>query len=195
MKDLLESLAARSGVNAAFICDREGRTLAAALSDSGPQRSSEPLASIISQANTTLHSLKRGRMAEIEWVYSDGRVLVRGVGEALLCLVCERSVNLQLLSMKIDEVLEKIESAITAIPHEPSPQEISRLKMEMIGVALELLGDHAGKVVAILQSSADSTDGLDQACDQAEKVTRLFIDKSKAEELGSRIRALLDKRR
>lgn len=195
MKDLLESLATRSGVNAAFICDREGRTLAAAFSDGSFQKSSEQLATIISQANTSLDALKRGRMAEIEWVYSDGRVLVRGVGEALLCLVCERSVNLQLLSMKIGEVLEKIASAITAIPHEPSPQEISRLKMEMIGVALELLGDHAEKVVAILQSSADSLDGLDQACDQAEKVTRLFIDRRKAEELGSRIRALLDEKR
>jgi predicted regulator of Ras-like GTPase activity (Roadblock/LC7/MglB family) len=195
MKDLLASLAARSGVNAVFVCDREGRMLAAALSESGFQQSSESLSGIISQTNTTLQSLKHGHVNEIEWVYSEGRIFVRSVGDGLLCLMCERSVNLQLLTMKIDDVHAKIESAINAMPREPSAQDISRLKMEMIGVAHKLLAANAGKVVAILESSTDSMASLAQACDQAEKVTRLFIDRKKADELGAHMRAMLEEQR
>jgi predicted regulator of Ras-like GTPase activity (Roadblock/LC7/MglB family) len=195
MRELLNELVSRSGVNTVFLCDRDGRLLTSAVSDARYEHNLDPLSDIISRTNTALLSLKHGELAEMEWVYSGGRVLIRGVGESLLCLICERSINLQLLAMKIDSIHEGILSALGPRVRQTSSEDISKLKADMVAVAQELLGEHAEKVVAILIASDDSLDGLDGASDQAEKVTRLFIDRKKAGEMGTRMRALLDEHR
>jgi hypothetical protein len=136
--------------------------------------------------------LKHGELAEMEWVYASGRVLIRGVGDHLLCLICERSINLQLLSMKIEKVQESILSVLGSQARQPSSEDIQKLKSAMVAVAQELLAEHAEKVVALLISSEDSLTGLERASEQAEKVTRLFINRKKADEMGARMQALLD---
>jgi predicted regulator of Ras-like GTPase activity (Roadblock/LC7/MglB family) len=192
MKDLLRELTTYRGVHAVFVCDHDGRQMAAVTSDRWDQNALKPLIEIITRTNSTLGSLKHGRLAEIEWVYSGGRALVRGIGDGLLCLICDRSINLQLLTMKIEQVQEEILSIINSKPREPSSADIQQLKDQMINTAQEMLGEHAEKVIAILSSSDNSLTGLESACNQAEKVTHLFIDRKKAGELGARMQALLD---
>ncbi|MGD8865213.1 MAG: roadblock/LC7 domain-containing protein [Anaerolineales bacterium] len=192
MKELLDELVSRSGVQTVFVCDRDGRLLASTVSDAQHARNLEPLSDIVGRTNSALRSLKHGELAEMEWVYASGRVLIRGVGDHLLCLICERSINLQLLSMKIEKVQESILSALGSQARQPSSEDIQKLKSAMVAVAQELLAEHAEKVVALLISSEDSLTGLERASEQAEKVTRLFINRKKADEMGARMQALLD---
>ncbi|MGD8732112.1 MAG: hypothetical protein PVH92_09540 [Anaerolineales bacterium] len=192
MKELLDELVSRSGVQTVFVCDRDGRLLASTVSDAQHARNLEPLGDIVGRTNSALRSLKHGELAEMEWVYASGRVLIRGVGDHLLCLICERSINLQLLSMKIEKVQESILSALGSQARQPSSEDIQKLKSAMVAVAQELLAEHAEKVVALLISSEDSLTGLERASEQAEKVTRLFINRKKADEMGARMQALLD---
>jgi predicted regulator of Ras-like GTPase activity (Roadblock/LC7/MglB family) len=192
MKGLLDELVSRSGVQTVFVCDRDGRLLASTVSDAQHARNLEPLSDIVGRTNSALRSLKHGELAEMEWVYASGRVLIRGVGDHLLCLICERSINLQLLSMKIEKVQESILSALGSQARQPSSEDIQKLKSAMVAVAQELLAEHAEKVVALLISSEDSLTGLERASEQAEKVTRLFINRKKADEMGARMQALLD---
>jgi predicted regulator of Ras-like GTPase activity (Roadblock/LC7/MglB family) len=195
MNELLGELVARSRVHAAFLCDLEGRLLASALSEDSYRAAIDTLSDVIGRTNTALQALKHGGLAESEWVYSGGRVFVRDVGGSLLCLICERSVNLQLLTTKITEVETQIRSALGSMPRQPSTGDITRIKQGMIGVAQEMLGEHAGKVVAVVKNSGDSIASLEQASDQAEKITRLFIDRKNASDLGARMRSLLDEYR
>jgi predicted regulator of Ras-like GTPase activity (Roadblock/LC7/MglB family) len=192
VKDHLDELATRSGVHAVFVCDQEGRMLSSAVSTPRFKDAFEPLSNVILRTNTALKTLKHGGLEEVEWVYSGGRVLVRSLGNGLLCLICERSVNLQLLTMKIEEVQGQVRGALAAVKREPSPEEIARVKQGMIAIAEQMLGEHASKVIAVVKGAGDSLEALEQACDQAEKVTRLFIDRKNAGALGTQMRALLE---
>jgi predicted regulator of Ras-like GTPase activity (Roadblock/LC7/MglB family) len=192
MNDLLNELITRSGVRAVFVCDQDGHMLASALSDAQFTQALEPLSSIINRANSALMTLKHGGLKEVEWVYSGGRVLVRELESALLCLICDRSINLQLLTMKLEEIQGQVQEELGRIKREPSSEDIARLKQRMIAIAEEMLGEHAGKVVAIVKVTGDTMEALEQACEQAEKVTRLFIDRKKAGDLDARMRELLE---
>jgi predicted regulator of Ras-like GTPase activity (Roadblock/LC7/MglB family) len=195
MREMLAEIVTRSGVEAAFVCDSEGSVLASAPNEVRYKNKLDALSGALARANTALRSLKHDGIAEIEWVYAGGRVLVRGVDHLLLCLICERSTNLQLLTMKLEEVTEQIRSTLGSKSRDISPQDIVALKKEMSAIARQILGEHADKVIAIVQSSGSTLDNLKQACDQSEKVTRLFIDRKNADELGARMRALIDKYR
>ncbi len=94
--------------------------------------------------------------------------------------------------MKIDEIQAQFQSAAGAIAPVHSKRDVAALKQEMIEIAEEVLGEHSDKVVAVLRNSEESISSLEQACDQAEKITRLFIDRKNAGELGGRLRSLLD---
>lgn len=192
MKDYLDELANRSGVHAVFVLDQEGRMLASAVSTPRFQNAFESLSNVIVRTNTALKTLKHGGLEEVEWVYSGGRVLIRSLGNGLLCLICERSVNLQLLTMKIEEVQGQVRGALAAVKREPSSEEIARLKQGMIAIAEQILGAHASKVIAVVKGSGDSLEALEATCEQAEKVTRLFIDRKNAADLGTKMRALLE---
>jgi predicted regulator of Ras-like GTPase activity (Roadblock/LC7/MglB family) len=192
VEDLLNELKTRSGIRAVFICDLEGHMLASALSDDRITQTLEPLSSIINRTNSALMTLKHGSLEEAEWVYSGGRVLVRGLGNALLCLICERSINLQLLTMKLEEIQEQVQAELGNVKREPTSEDIARLKQRMIAIAEEMLGEHAGKVIEIVKVSGDTLEKLEQACEQAEKVTRLFIDRKKAGDMDARMRELLE---
>ncbi len=192
MNDSLNELAERSGVHAVFVCDQDGRLLTSALSEERYQGTLEQLSNIIARTNTALKTFKHGGLTEVEWVFASGRVLIRGLGNGLLFLICDRTLNLQLLTMKIEEVQGEVQSVLGAIKRKPTSEDLARLKQAMIGIAQEMLGEHAEKVIAIIKGSGDSLTSLEQACDQAEKITRLFIDRKNAGDMGARMRALLE---
>jgi predicted regulator of Ras-like GTPase activity (Roadblock/LC7/MglB family) len=191
VNEILAEFVAHSGVEAAFILDFEGTVISSAFSSSGHQKTPAALSSTLARSSTVLRSLNHEEIAEIDWVFSNGRILVRGLNPALLCLICERSINLQLLSMQLEDVILQIQSKQRSEPRQPSKADIETLKSEMISIAEEMLEEHAEKVVAIVRASGNELENLEQACDQSEKVTRLFIDRKNAREMGVRMRALL----
>lgn len=192
MNEILDDLVARSGVEAAFVCDAEGGLLASGYKNPRYQDVLPTLSNIFARANTTLQSLKHGVINEIEWVYGNGRLLVRGLDSALLCLICTRSINLQLLTMQLEDVVDQIRPTLESKTPTHSPQEMEALRSEMISIAEDMLGQHAGKVVAILKNADATLDSMKDACEQSEKVTRLFIDRKNAGEMGDRMRGRLD---
>ena len=192
MNEILSDLVRRSGIEAAFICDHEANVLASAVSNPRQEDALSTLSSTIVRANTSLSTLKHGSIAEIEWVYKGGRVLVRGMENALLCLICSRSLNLQLLTMTLEDVAGKIRVVLGAKPSALSEREIAHIKEELIAVAEEILGEHAGKVVAILENAGGTLASLDAACEQSVKVTRLFINQNNAAEMDAQMQAHLE---
>ncbi|MCK5054827.1 MAG: hypothetical protein KAR65_11130, partial [Anaerolineales bacterium] len=74
-----------------------------------------------------------------------------------------------------------------------SGERSSREKLNVLKqIAQATLGDHAAKVIAILDDAGERDDDLRMAVEQAEKITRLFIDKQKAGELANKMLTALD---
>jgi len=69
--------------------------------------------------------------------------------------------------------------------------DVAGIKAALIGIARELLGSGADKVVAKLEAAPNTRDGLLEATSQCKKVMKLLIDEKKAEQFTARCTALL----
>lgn len=70
--------------------------------------------------------------------------------------------------------------------------DIGEAKATLIGIARELLGSEAGKVISKIEAAPDSREGLQEVISQCKKVVRLVIDEQKAETLMARCGAVLN---
>jgi hypothetical protein len=70
---------------------------------------------------------------------------------------------------------------------------VGELKQELIGIAKDILGKHADRVVQKIQSSPDDMEGMKAAVDDCQKFVRLFIDEAQAEVLFTKCRATFQK--
>ena len=68
----------------------------------------------------------------------------------------------------------------------PKPERLKQL-------ASEVLGSRSKKVVDMLSSARSETpEALQAICDEAVRFTSFFMSKDKAEELGRKMRAIID---
>jgi len=142
--------------------------------------------------------------ATLDLRYADGHVLVRSTGDAWVLLLSSAETNGQLLGMALTQVVRRLKSApapqaVTAAGPAPSapvaapsaavpaPSKGERLA----ALARTELGAHADKALEILARAGTSQADLAEAAAEIEKLTRLFISKKKAEEIGRRMREVL----
>ena len=66
------------------------------------------------------HGLQIARSLDIiDLRYAEGRIIIKAFPGALLCLLCARSINLQVLTITLNLAVKKLESLLTAA-EEPS---------------------------------------------------------------------------
>ncbi len=121
----------------------------------------------------------------------DGHVAVRTVDRSWLLVLYTAQANAQLLSMSMTQVVRRLRAARPRPPEAPSPRpsHVERLR----AVVTAELGDHAAQALEILNAAGPKPGELLQAAADVEKLTRLFIDRKKADELGRKLRAILGK--
>jgi predicted regulator of Ras-like GTPase activity (Roadblock/LC7/MglB family) len=189
MELVLHELTTLPGVCAAFLGNTEGTVLAAI--NRGGEAGINPSAPVRSLARTLagLRSLRQTRALEIDLVFQQGRVLMRTLQDNFLAVLCERQLNLPLLTMALDEAVQRLgdNSAEGLIGRESGSNEIQAL----VRIAHEVLGKRAGKVIEVLESSNGSREELSAAIKRAEEITRLFIDSRNAKEMAQRMRTAL----
>ncbi len=189
LENVLQELLTLPGVLATFVGDTEGTVLAAT------QRSGEQASAPTSPARSVarmlagLRSLRRSAPLEIDLVFQKGRILVRPITDHFLALQCERQLNLPLLTMALDEAVQHLSqvSAGQSVGEQPVPAGVQALTQ----IAREMLGERAGKVVELLESSDGSREELSRTIERVEEITRLFIDNRNAKEMARRMRAAL----
>lgn len=69
---------------------------------------------------------------------------------------------------------------------------VAEAKATLIGIARELLGAEAGKIVSKIEAAPDSRAGLLEVMNHCKKVVRLLIDEKKADALMARCGAVLE---
>lgn len=188
--EALKQLAAVPGVVGSLVFDAKGEVVTSAFPpvfDAGGLRSlSQRLA-----ADGYFQEWMGGEDGTIELRYLDGIVSVRGVAGAWLLVLSTAHANAQLLSMSTTQVVRRLRAAgpLRAETPPPPPSPLDRLR----AVVTEELGEHAGKALEILSAAGPKPKDLLRAAGEVEKLTRMFIDKKKADEIGRTMREILGK--
>lgn len=128
--------------------------------------------------------------AALDLRYADGRVVVRSMQSCWLLVVCAPDTNSQLLSMSLTQAVRRLRAPRAAEAAPAAAREPSALE-RLRAVAAAELGEHAGQALEILAAARPTTKDLAHAVADVEKMTRLFISKKKAEEIGRSMRDVL----
>ncbi len=144
-----------------------------------------------------------GDQAVLDLHFGDGHVVVRALEGAWLLVLCTLQVNAQLLNMSLTQVLRRLrlgaepgrgvtgELPLPAEPPpaaRPAPSALERLRAL---VSVEL-GAQAPQALEILTAAGPGRQDLEKAVGEVERLTRLFISKKKAEELGRKMAGVLE---
>ncbi len=190
MEAILKDINGMTGVMGSFVCDEEGQTLAKALPEIFDDEMLAQAGRTAAQTTAGLWMAKQRAVGEIDLLFSGGRLIIKGLDSACLCILCTPRLNLPLLNMTANVAVKKLQQAISAARLRPETlPKRERLKQ----VAREILGDRSKKVVDMLASArSESPEALQAICDEAVRFTSFFLSTDKAEELGSRLRAIID---
>ena len=190
METVLKEINEMNGVLGSFVCDEEGKTLARAVPDIYDDEMLARAGRTAAQTTVGLWMAKQRAVGEIDLLFSGGRLIVKGLDSACLCILCTPRLNLPLLNMTANIAVKKLQKAISTARLQPAaPPKRERLEQ----AAREILGDHAKKAVDMLASvKSDAPEALQAVCDEAVRFTAFFMSKEKAEELGQRLRAIVD---
>jgi hypothetical protein len=198
----MHQLAAIPGVVGGLVFDPTGNVVASAFPPVFDPAGLQQLAGQLS-ADGYFQDWLAGDQASLDLRFGDGRVVVRALDGPWLLVLCTPQTNSQLLSMSLTQVARRLrpsgqgkgahtgEFAIPApspVPAAPAqPTVVDRLRT----LASAELGTHAGQALEILSAAGPGAKELLRATADIEKMTRMFISKKKAEEIGQRMRELL----
>lgn len=145
-----------------------------------------------------------GGKAALDLRFGDGHVVVRAMEGAWLLVLCTAQVNAQLLGMSLTQVLRRLrlgaepgrtltgELPLVAAPAAPAPPAAPPAAERLRALVAVELGPQAAQALEILGAAGPSRPELERAVADVEKLTRLFISKKKAEELGRKMLGVLE---
>lgn len=186
----LQQLAAVPGVVGGLVFDAAGEIVASGFPPVFDPGGLRTLAERLS-ADGYFQEWMAGDSATLELRYVDGNVLVRTVDRSWLLVLCTAQANAQLLSMSLTQVVRRLRASPRAPgPAAPAAAPASTVERLRAVVSAEL-GAHAAQALEILNAAGPKPKDLAEAAADVEKLTRLFIDKRKAEEIGRKMREIL----
>ncbi len=196
---MLHDINAVVGVTGSFVCNGEGQVLASAL----PALFDEAILSSVSrttaQTMAGLATTRRRKVGDIDLVYSQGRLIVKNLGEGCLCILCVRHINVPLLNLTANVAVKKLSSLLKAGEIEAEkgvevqPPPIAKLRQ----IAQEVLGETGG----VLFNSELAKAGLAEEVSREElanvlpavgNAAAVFIGSTRATKMIELMQALLE---
>jgi predicted regulator of Ras-like GTPase activity (Roadblock/LC7/MglB family) len=189
--ETLQQLGAVPGVVGSLLFDGQGEVLASAFPPVFDPAGLRALAGRLG-ADGYFQEWMSGEGGALDLRYQDGNVAVRTVDRSWLLVLYTAQANAQLLSMSMTQVIRRLRAAgpprtAEAPAAPPSPVD------QMRAIVTAELGAHAAQALEILNAAGTKPKDLFRAAADVEKLTRMFIDKKKADELGRTLRAVLGK--
>ena len=189
----LQQLAAVPGVVGSLVFDEHGEVVASAFPPVFAPAGLRALARGLC-SDGYYQQWMAGENGALELRYADGLVLVRTVDRSWLLVLSTVQANPQLLSMSLTQVVRRLRvaGAPSGEPTGPSAPAAEPAPLERLReiVAAEL-GGHAGQALDILAKTGPKPRDLVRAAEEVEKLTRMFISRKKADEIGLRMREIL----
>jgi len=183
----LDRLAALDGVQGTFLFDRQGLIQHHSSPNELPLNIRILLARIFALSITNLSAAQAATSLGIDMFLNDSRILIKDVSQRAICIICDRQVNNSLLNITLNECIQALSEGTPT--HTDNPE--SDVLESLIQIATEILGDHAPKVINLLENAEADEESLLNAITQAEKITRMFIDKDQAGHMAQLMRDLV----
>jgi hypothetical protein len=190
----LQQLADIPGVVGSMVFDRAGGVLLSAFPAVFDPAGLGRLAGQLS-SDTFFRDWTGGEQGALDLRFADGHVALRSLGEAWLLVLCTLQSNAQLVAMSLTQVVRRLRistpppvsrAAAPAPVRAPTPIE------QLRAVVTSELGEHSAQALEILAAAGPKPTALLRAAREIEKLVRLFIDKRKAEEIGARLREIIE---
>jgi len=124
MESILRDLQTVVGVHGAYVCTADGRLAAAVGME---KHAPETLSAVGRTLGKTLEALKLSRhkkVAELDFVYEAGRIIVKNLGSGCLVLLCAPSVNLPLLNLSANLAAKKIPALLEGAMPAATPGKV-----------------------------------------------------------------------
>jgi len=195
----LGQLSAIPGVVGSMVFDASGQLVATEFPEVFDRSGLELLARQLS-GDGYFQEWMSGDAAVLDLQYGDGHVVARSLGRQWLLVLCTLQVNGALLSMSLTQVSRRLRASAdaptahaSARPPAPAPAPVERTPAidRLRALVSAELGSHAGQALEILGKAEPGPRGLLCAADDIERLTRMFINRKKADELGRKMRELL----
>ena len=120
MESILEYINAVVGVTGCFVCDSEGEVLASVLPGVFDGEVVASAGRTAMQTILGLQTTRRRRVNDLDLLYGEGRIIVKGLGEGCLCILCVRNINVPLLNLTANLAAKKLTKRLKAL----SPAEV-----------------------------------------------------------------------
>lgn len=177
MRTILEGLSTVPGVNGSFVCDDDGQIVARALPDLFDDALLARVGAITSKAIAGLETA--GEVGDLDFTFSDGRLIVKSFGLGCLCILCEPDISASFLTLSAGVAVKKLsQESVSA-----APAAKASLREDLREIILAELGEHSGRAMGILDQTGDDPVELVGACSAITRLTRLFISRKKSEEI------------
>jgi predicted regulator of Ras-like GTPase activity (Roadblock/LC7/MglB family) len=186
--EILGDIVGFGGVACAFVCDPEGKVLAARPERQARSPAIAEVGRATMQAFLCLSTLGEST-DELDLSFEKGRVVVRSAGPlASLAVVCQPSINALMLRLRTAMAVAAIALEMEAARREESSPHFEMRVRDTLEAAL---GEKAGKFLALVSAAGESPEKLAAAGSEAVRFAKLFFGKDKAEALQSQLRSVL----
>lgn len=190
MIDTLQEISAVKGVSGVFVCDAEGALLARVLPRTFDAAALERIGRLGARTFDSLQAA--GVVGDVDLLYGESRLILKNLGKGILYILCAPQINPAFLNLTANVGVRKIQQSLEKkeLPRPQAaspPPKVEKLK----GVIVSVLGSQGAKALDILSAAGKTPADLLKALDEIEKMTRLFISKKKADELGSKMRDII----
>jgi len=199
MKDILKDINAVVGVTGCFICNDEGQVLASAL----PELFDETILSIVgrtmAQTIAGLATARRRKIADIDLVYDQGRLIAKNLGEGCLCILCVRHINVPLLNLTANVAAKKLPQLIqtrrdeveqAAAVKPPPVAKLRQIAQDILGETGSVLFDSELAKASLAEEV--SRQELANVLPAVEKAAAVFIGSTRAGKMVELMQALLE---
>lgn len=196
----LQQLSAIPGVVGSMVFDRQGEVVATEFPPVFEETGLRQLATRLA-GDGWFQEWLGGDQTQLDLRFADGTVVVRPVDGTWLLVLCTLAANAQLLAMSLTQVARRLRLGAGPAPGgrgaeraqpaaAPPPAPPTRLERLQAIVQAEL-GGHAAQALEILGAAGPAAPALLAAAVDIEKLTRLFISRRKADEIGKKLRDVI----
>lgn len=122
MQAILDDLRSVVGVTGAIVCGQDGETLGMSFADPLDRGALRTMGKTLVQTLSGLELTRRRKVGDLDYVFSDGRVIVKNLGRGILVLTCARQVNVPLINLSVSVAVKRLQEMLKQAEGEPVAQ-------------------------------------------------------------------------
>ena len=122
MEAILGELRSVVGVTGAIVCGEDGEALGVSFSDPLDKAALRTMGKTLVQTLSGLELTRRRKVGDLDYVFDEGRVIVKNLGRGILVLTCARQVNVPLINLSASVAVKRLQEMLKEAKAGPVPE-------------------------------------------------------------------------